>query len=97
MKNENKIDEVAKFQSDLVDIMDVHNISATELGRMVGVTRQQITNVRNGTTKLSKPLYLAIIAVLTYSEDKMKLDFKVKTQSKVKEKQEKLSKLIEGS
>lgn len=97
MKNENKIDEVAKFQSDLADIMSVYNISAAELGRMVGVTRQQITNLRNGTTKLSEPLYLAIMAVLTYPKDKIKLDFKIKTQSKVKEKQEKLSKLIEGS
>lgn len=53
--------EMEIMQHNLSYIRKSLNMSAKELGDMIGVTRQTINNIEIGKTKLTGPQYLAIL------------------------------------
>lgn len=58
--------EIDKLQSGLPLIRRAGGWSAEELGDMIGVTKQTISNLENNKTRMSKTQYIALRAVLDY-------------------------------
>ena len=60
-----------KFEKYFLQYRRYLNVSATELGNDIGVTRQQINNVEHGRSKMSTTMYLALMFVLSsyYGEE----------------------------
>ena len=60
--------KIAKFQDNLSDLMNLYNITGAELGKMIGVTRQQIYNIKKNITRMTKSQYIAIMAIFAFGE-----------------------------
>ena len=58
--------EIAKLQDNLLMIRKAGNWSAEEFGKMIGVTKQTISNLENKKTVMNKTQYIAIRAVLDF-------------------------------
>lgn len=65
MATENLI-EIEKLQDNLPSLRKLAGWTAEDLGDKVGVTKQTISNLETGRTKMSKIQYIAIRAVLDY-------------------------------
>ncbi|MGN8695548.1 helix-turn-helix transcriptional regulator [Bacillota bacterium HCP3S3_F1_1] len=65
MATENLI-EIEKLQNNLPSLRKLAGWTAEDLGDKVGVTKQTISNLETGRTKMSKIQYIAIRAVLDY-------------------------------
>lgn len=57
-------EKITIMQNNLRDIRRFLHLSGRELGEMIGVTKQLISYIENGKTKLTKTQYLAIMYVL---------------------------------
>lgn len=58
--------EIEKLQSNLSVIRRVAGWTTAELGDLIGVTKQTISNLENKNTKMSKLQYIAIRSVIDY-------------------------------
>ena len=58
--------EIEKLQNNLPSLRRLAGWTSEELGEKVGVTKQTISNLETGRTKMSKIQYIAIRAVLDY-------------------------------
>ena len=61
------MDTIDRFQNNLQLIRKASGLSAEELGRRVGVSRQTINNLesnRGGKFKLTRPMYIALRSIL---------------------------------
>lgn len=65
MATENLI-EIEKLQDNLPSLRKLAGWTAEDLGDKVGVTKQTISNLETGRTKMSKIQYIAIRAVFDY-------------------------------
>ena len=66
MKNITK-KEIKKLQTNLALIRKIAGWSTSELGDLIGVTKQTINNLENKKTDMTKTQYIAIRAVLDYT------------------------------
>lgn len=57
---------IQKLQHNLQSFRKLAGWTSEELGHKVGVTKQTISNLETGRTKLTKPLYIAIRTVLDF-------------------------------
>ena len=68
-------DKLSKLQQHLSVIRKVAGWTAEDLGKLIGVTRQTISNLeKSTTTTMSKTQYIAIRAVLDYEIESSKND-----------------------
>ena len=67
---ERKEEMISSLVEKLPTIRQEMNISQTELGEMVGLSRQSISAVERGVSKLSWNNYLAIMLFLIANKDK---------------------------
>jgi transcriptional regulator with XRE-family HTH domain len=58
--------EISKLQDNLLVIRKVAGWTTTELGNLIGVTKQTISNLENKKTTMTKTQYIAIRAILDY-------------------------------
>ena len=65
MKKERLI-QVVRIQENLSSIRKIAGWTAENLGEMLGVTKQNISNLENGNTKLSQAQYIAIRHLVDY-------------------------------
>ena len=68
--NEHSELEILKLQDSLPVIRQVGGWTAEEFGKMIGVTKQTISNLESKKTVMSKTQYIAIRAVLDYEVSK---------------------------
>ena len=68
--NEQSELEILKLQDSLPVIRQVGGWTAEEFGKMIGVTKQTISNLESKKTVMSKTQYIAIRAVLDYEVSK---------------------------
>lgn len=65
MKKERAI-QIVRLQENLSSIRKIARWTAEDLGEMLGVTKQNISNLENGNTKLSQAQYIAIRHLIDY-------------------------------
>lgn len=65
MKSYSEIEKV-RLQQNLTTIRKVAGWTAAELGELIGVTKQTISNLENNKTPMTKTQYIAIRAILDY-------------------------------
>ena len=65
MKKERAI-QVVRLQENLSSIRKIAGWTAEDLGAMLGVSKQNISNLENGNTKLSQAQYIAIRHLIDY-------------------------------
>ncbi|WP_049179797.1 helix-turn-helix transcriptional regulator [Clostridium paraputrificum] len=58
--------QVKRLQANLLAIRKIAGWTAQDLGDRIGVTKQTISNLENGKSKLTQTQYIAIRAVLDY-------------------------------
>ena len=58
--------EISRLQRNLSVIRKIAGWSTADLGALIGVTKQTISNLENGKSKMSKAQYIAIRSVLDY-------------------------------
>ena len=85
--------KIAKFQESLSDIMELYGVTCAELGRRIGVSRAQVSNLRSGFSKMNKTMYIAILVALTHRENYIEGFYNDVTKRKIKKLQEKLERL----
>ena len=72
MKKERAI-QIVRLQENLASIRKIAGWTAEDLGEMLGVSKQNISNLENGNTNLSQAQYIAIRHLIDYiSEQKPK-------------------------
>lgn len=59
-------DEILRLQTNLHTIRQAGGWSTSKFGDLLGVSKQTVCNLENGTTKLSKLQYIGIRAILDY-------------------------------
>ena len=65
MKKERAI-QIVRLQENLSSIRRIARWTAEDLGEMLGVSKQNISNLENGNTKLSQAQYIAIRHLIDY-------------------------------
>lgn len=58
--------DIKRLQDNLLVIRKIAGWTTTELGELIGVTKQTINNIESGRSKLSKTQYIAIRTILEY-------------------------------
>ena len=58
--------EIKKLQQNLSAIRKIAGWSSEELGELIGVTKQTVSNIETGKSKMSKTQYIAIRSVIDY-------------------------------
>lgn len=69
MKKERAI-QIVRLQENLANIRKIAGWTAEELGDMLGVSKQNISNLENGNTNLSQAQYIAIRHLIDYRAGK---------------------------
>ncbi len=65
MKKERLI-QVARLQDNLSTVRKLAGLTSAELGEILGVSKQNISSLENGNTRLSQAQYIAIRHILEY-------------------------------
>lgn len=65
MRKERAI-QIVRLQENLSSIRKIARWTAEDLGEMLGVSKQNISNLENGNTKLSRAQYIAIRHLIDY-------------------------------
>ena len=65
MKKERAI-QIVRLQENLASIRKIAGWTAEDLGEMLGVSKQNVSNMENGNTKLSQAQYIAIRHLIDY-------------------------------
>lgn len=69
MKKEREV-QIVRLQENLASIRKIAGWTAEELGELLGVSKQNISNLENENTKLSKTQYIAIRHLIEYQAAK---------------------------
>jgi DNA-binding XRE family transcriptional regulator len=87
--------KIAKFQSNLTEILKLYDISPARLGKILGISRQQVYNIQNGNTKMNKMHYIAIMASLAFGDKEIEQIFNDSKKARLLNKEVELKEMKE--